>query len=49
MFQVASVGIDVLARSKCTPRYLTSSVCGRYVPLSWTGGHVDLLNVNVVW
>jgi hypothetical protein len=35
--------------SKCTPRYLTSSACGRYVPLSWTGGHVDLLSVNVIW
>jgi hypothetical protein len=40
---------QVSRRSRCSPRYLTSSGCTRETPFSWTGGHEDRLSVKVTW
>jgi hypothetical protein len=35
--------------SRCSPRYLTSSSWGSCTLFIWTGGHVSLRVVNVMW
>jgi hypothetical protein len=40
---------QVSRRSRCMPKYLTSSGWTRYVLFSWTGGHEGRLMVKVTW
>jgi hypothetical protein len=35
--------------SRCSPRYLLSSFWGSYTLFIWTGGHISLRVVNVMW
>jgi len=40
---------EVSFRSKCIPRYFTSSGWVSWLLLSWTGGHVFFFKVKVTW